>query len=69
MTVVSAAKKKTSGGGSKKKSPVAAGTMPKTAAGADKKGKVKPPGGTTGVAGCTVIPGAGNKSKSKTKPK
>ncbi|KAE8291323.1 Chromodomain-helicase-DNA-binding protein 8 [Larimichthys crocea] len=67
VTVVSAAKKKTSGGGSKKKSPVAGGTTPKTAGGADKKSKVKTPGGTTGVAGCTVIPGGGNKSKSKTK--
>ncbi|KAM8727380.1 chromodomain-helicase-DNA-binding protein 8 isoform 3-T3 [Acanthopagrus schlegelii] len=67
VTVVSAAKKKSSGGGSKKKSPVAGGTTPKPAGGADKKGKVKTPGGTTGVAGCTVIPGAGNKSKSKTK--
>ncbi|XP_070700523.1 chromodomain-helicase-DNA-binding protein 8 isoform X3 [Pempheris klunzingeri] len=64
LTVVSAAKKKTSGGGSKKKSPVAGGTTPKTSGGADKKGKVKTPGGTTGV---TVIPGVGNKSKSKTK--
>lgn len=69
VTVVSAAKKKSSGGGSKKKSPVAGGTTPKPAGGADKKGKVKTPGGTTGVAGCTVIPGAGNKSKSKTKTK
>ncbi|XP_041805875.1 chromodomain-helicase-DNA-binding protein 8 isoform X3 [Chelmon rostratus] len=67
LTVVSAAKKKTSGGGSKKKSPVAGGTAPKTTGGADKKSKAKMPGGTPGVAGCTVIPGVGNKSKSKTK--
>lgn len=69
LTVVSAAKKKTSGGGSKKKSPVAGGTAPKTTGGADKKSKAKTPGGTPGVAGCTVIPGVGNKSKSKTKTK
>lgn len=69
VTVVSAAKKKTSGGGSKKKSPVAGGTMPKITGGADKKSKAKTPGGTTGVTGGTVIPGAGNKSKSKTKTK
>ncbi|KAM6918844.1 chromodomain-helicase-DNA-binding protein 8 [Xenentodon cancila] len=67
LTVVSAAKKKSSGGGSKKKSPVSGGLVPKTAAGADKKGKVKAPGGTITVAGGTVISGAGNKSKSKTK--
>lgn len=68
VTVVSAAKKKTSGGGSKKKSPVAGGTTPKTSGGGDKKGKVKTPG-TAGVAGGTVIPGSGNKSKSKAKTK
>ncbi|XP_075953358.1 chromodomain-helicase-DNA-binding protein 8 isoform X1 [Anarhichas minor] len=67
VTVVSTAKKKSSGGGSKKKSPVAGGTTPKTTGGADKKSKVKTPGGTTGVAGGTVVAGAGNKSKSKTK--
>lgn len=70
LTVVSSGKKKPSGGGSKKKSPVAAGTPSKVAGAADKKGsKVKTPGGTTGVAGCTVITGTGNKSKSKAKPK
>ncbi|XP_041659897.1 chromodomain-helicase-DNA-binding protein 8 isoform X2 [Cheilinus undulatus] len=67
VTVVSAAKKKSSGGGSKKKSPVAGAATPKTPGGGDKKGKVKMPGGPTGVVGGTVTPGAGNKSKSKTK--
>uniref|UniRef100_A0A8C9YTY5 Chromodomain helicase DNA binding protein 8 n=1 Tax=Sander lucioperca TaxID=283035 RepID=A0A8C9YTY5_SANLU len=56
VTVVSAAKKKTSGGGNKKKSPVAGGTTPKSTGG-QCKSKVKTPGGTTGVAGGTVIPG------------
>uniref|UniRef100_A0A665X7Z3 Chromodomain helicase DNA binding protein 8 n=1 Tax=Echeneis naucrates TaxID=173247 RepID=A0A665X7Z3_ECHNA len=46
ITVVSSAKKKTSGGGSKKKSPVSGGTTAKTAGSADKKSKVKTPGGT-----------------------
>lgn len=69
LTVVSAVKKKPSGGGSKKKSPVSGATTPKTPIGPDKKGKVKTPGGTTGVAGCAVITAAGNKSKSKTKTK
>lgn len=69
LTIVSAAKKKTSGGGSKKKSPVSGGPTPKTAGVVDKKSKVKTPGGTTGVAGCAIITGTGNKSKSKTKPK
>lgn len=69
LTVVSAAKKKSSGGGSKKKGSIAGGMTPKTTGGADKKSKVKTPGGTTTVAGGTVIPGAGNKSKSKTKTK
>lgn len=69
VTVVSSAKKKTSGGGSKKKSPVSGGMAPKTAGGPDKKGKVKAPGGTTIVAGGTVIPSAANKSKSKAKAK
>ncbi|XP_060900017.1 chromodomain-helicase-DNA-binding protein 8 [Labrus mixtus] len=67
VTVVSSAKKKSSGGGSKKKSPVAGATTPKTPGGADKKGKAKTPGGTPGVAGGTVTPVAGNKSKSKVK--
>lgn len=68
LTVVSSAKKKSSGGGSKKKSPVAAGSSSKVAA--DKKGsKVKTSGGTTGVAGCTIVTTTGNKSKSKAKPK
>ncbi|XP_023140289.2 chromodomain-helicase-DNA-binding protein 8 isoform X4 [Amphiprion ocellaris] len=66
LTVVSSAKKKSSSGGSKKKSPVGGGVVPKTAGGADKKGKVKTPGTATVAAG-TVIPGAGNKSKSKIK--
>lgn len=66
VTVVSANKKKTSSGGSKKKSPVTGGTMPKTIGGVDKKSKVKTPAGVTGG---TVIPGTGNKSKSKTKTK
>ncbi|XP_028283528.1 chromodomain-helicase-DNA-binding protein 8 isoform X3 [Parambassis ranga] len=67
VTVVSAAKKKNSSGGSKKKSPVTGGAVPKTVAGADKKGKVKIAGGPTAVAGGTITPGAANKSKSKTK--
>lgn len=66
VTVVSANKKKTSGGGTKKKNPVPGGTLPKTTGGTDKKSKVKTP---TGVVGGTVIPGSGNKSKSKTKTK
>ncbi|KAG7466762.1 chromodomain-helicase-DNA-binding protein 8 isoform X1, partial [Solea senegalensis] len=66
ITVVSAPKKKNSGG-SKKKSPVAGGATPKPVGGADKKSKVKTPGGTPGVAGGTVTPGTGSKSKSKTK--
>uniref|UniRef100_A0A665X937 Chromodomain helicase DNA binding protein 8 n=1 Tax=Echeneis naucrates TaxID=173247 RepID=A0A665X937_ECHNA len=49
ITVVSSAKKKTSGGGSKKKSPVSGGTTAKTAGSADKKSKVKTPGGTAGT--------------------
>lgn len=69
MVTVVSAKKKSSGGGSKKKSPMSGGPVPKSAAGADKKGKVKAPGGTITVAGGTVIPGTGNKSKSKTKTK
>lgn len=60
--------KKKSSGGSKKKSPVAGGATPKTAGG-DKKAKAKTPGGTAGVAGCTIITGTGNKSKSKAKAK
>ncbi|XP_041847243.1 chromodomain-helicase-DNA-binding protein 8 [Melanotaenia boesemani] len=67
LTVVSAAKKKSSGGSSKKKSPVSGGPVPKIAVGADKKGKVKVPGGTTVVGGGAVISVPGNKSKSKTK--
>lgn len=66
VTIVSATKKKTSSVGSKKKSPVAGGATPKTAGCMIKKTNVKAP---TGVAGATVIPGAGNKSKSKTKTK
>jgi len=69
VAVVSAAKKKSSSGGSKKKSPVSGGPLPKIAVGADKKGKVKTLGGTVTVAGGTVIPAPGNKSKSKIKPK
>lgn len=70
LTVVSAAKKKSSGGGSKKKSPVSGGLIPKIVVGTDKKGKVvKISGGTIPVSGGTVIPGAGNKSKSKAKAK
>lgn len=69
VTVVSTTKKKTSGGGSKKKSPIATGTTPKMGAVADKKGKAKTPGGTIAVVGGTVMTVAGNKSKSKIKPK
>ncbi|KAM9790504.1 chromodomain-helicase-DNA-binding protein 8 isoform X2 [Syngnathus typhle] len=67
VTVVTSAKKKTSGGGSKKKSPVIAGTLSKSAGGADKKGKAKPAGGTLGDCGGTTIPAGGIKSKSKAK--
>lgn len=69
VTVVSTAKKKSGGGGSKKKNPAAGGATPKNAGGAEKKGKVKTPGGGTGASGGTVVPGSGNKSKSKTKTK
>lgn len=70
LTVVSTAKKKSSGGGSKKKSPISGGPIPKIIVGTDKKGKVvKISGGTIAVSGGAVIPGAGNKSKSKAKAK
>nr|XP_040025616.1 chromodomain-helicase-DNA-binding protein 8 isoform X2 [Gasterosteus aculeatus aculeatus] len=67
VTVVSTAKKKSGGGGSKKKSPVAGGATPKPSGGAEKKSKVKTPGGTGGAGGGTATAGSGNKSKSKTK--
>ncbi|KAM4551021.1 chromodomain-helicase-DNA-binding protein 8 isoform 2-T2 [Odontesthes bonariensis] len=68
VAVVSAAKKKSSSGGSKKKSPVSGGSVPRMVVGVDKKGKVKTSGGTVTVAGGTVIPAPGSKSKSKIKP-
>lgn len=68
ITVVST-KKKSSGGGSKKKSPLSGGPGFKTPAGGDKKGKVKMVGGTISIAGGAVLPGVGNKSKSKAKTK
>lgn len=69
ITLVSASKKKSSGGGSKKKTPVSGGAMAKVVCGGDKKGKVKSPGGTPGVATGIVTPGCASKSKSKTKTK
>lgn len=69
VTVVSSAKKKSSGGGSKKKSPVSGGQVPKAVVGGDKKSKVKVPGGTLTFVGGSVLPAAGNKSKSKAKAK